>query len=171
MKNDHKFICAFFSLLKSVLGAHFVNVRLWAGKMNTSNVLLQYIFLRSSEVDICENSDFFSRGQAIRRFFISDGLHLATLGTSLFVANIKFWLRKTLHIRFENFQRNESVQNYRHTHNQHTGSPSKSGRLIDGYNYMYDTYDSFGGEHTQSRRRQYTNRYMYRKPMSRYDRN
>jgi hypothetical protein len=31
----------------------------------------------------------------------------------------------------------------------HTGSPSKSGRLIDRYNCMYDTYDSFGGENSQ----------------------
>ena len=121
--------------------------------------------LRSSEV----NSAFSSRDQAIRRFFISDGLHLATQGTSLFVANIKCWLRKTLHIRFENFQRNQSVQNYRHTHNHPTESTSKSGRLIDRSNYMCDS--SFGGENTQSRRRQYTNRYMYKKPMSRYDRN
>lgn len=67
-------------------------------KISQCNVLLQYnFFLISSEVDICENSAFSSRGQAIRRFFISDGLHLATQGISLFVANIKFWLRKNLH--------------------------------------------------------------------------
>jgi hypothetical protein len=34
-------------LLKSVLGAHFVNVRLWAGKLNTSSA-----YARSDKNDI-----------------------------------------------------------------------------------------------------------------------
>jgi hypothetical protein len=79
--------CQFAKLIIS-LPFFSVNDQNLNQKISQCNVLLQYIFLRSSEVDICENSAFSSRGQAIRRFFISDGLHLATQGTSLFVANI-----------------------------------------------------------------------------------
>jgi hypothetical protein len=35
-------------LLKSVLGAHFVNVRLWAGKMNTSSAYAFSSYFQSS---------------------------------------------------------------------------------------------------------------------------
>jgi hypothetical protein len=37
-------------LLKSVLGAHFVNVRLWAGKMNTSSACAFSSYFQSSSV-------------------------------------------------------------------------------------------------------------------------
>jgi len=37
-------------LLKSVLGAHFVNVRLWAGKMNTSSACTFSSYCQSSSV-------------------------------------------------------------------------------------------------------------------------
>jgi hypothetical protein len=35
-------------LLKSVLGAHFVNVRLWAGKINTSSACAFSSYFQSS---------------------------------------------------------------------------------------------------------------------------
>ena len=61
-------------------------------KISQCNVLLlQYNFLRSSKIEMSEYSVY-----SIRNVFTSDGLHLSREGTSLFVANIKYWLRKTL---------------------------------------------------------------------------
>ncbi|VDI01594.1 Hypothetical predicted protein [Mytilus galloprovincialis] len=125
-------------------------------KILQSNILTQYKFLKSSEVLICENSVFSSRDQAVRRFFISDGLHLSKQGTSLFVTNMKFWLRKALNIKIEKSKhsyRNLNVQNhYDSSQNHYVGSRS-NGR------YMYDTHDRFNNrEFTHDRyNREFTN--------------
>ncbi|CAC5386637.1 unnamed protein product [Mytilus coruscus] len=117
-------------------------------KILQSNILTQYKFLKCSEVMICENSVFSSRDQAIRRFFISDGLHLPKQGSSLFVTNMKFWLRKALNIKNEKSKhayRNLNVQNhYDSSQNHYVGSRS-NGR------YMYDTHDRYNREFTNAR--------------------
>ena len=70
-------------------------------KILQCNVMIHFVFLNSTNVKIFENSVFYNRGQAVRKFFNYDGLHLSREGTSLFVSNIKYWLREVLKIERE----------------------------------------------------------------------
>jgi len=67
-------------------------------KIVESNILFQYKHLNKSNVTVCNNSVLSNGNVPIRKFYLRNGPHLTYQGTSVFVTNIKFHMKKVLHI-------------------------------------------------------------------------
>ena len=67
-------------------------------KIVESNILFQYKYLNKSNVSVCNNSVLSNGNVPIRKFYLRNGPHLTYQGTSVFVTNIKFHMKKVLHI-------------------------------------------------------------------------
>lgn len=65
-------------------------------KIMKCNVLLQYTYLNSLDILICDNHNLGSRGTPVKKFLANDGLHLNKQGMNVFVSNIKYQLRKQM---------------------------------------------------------------------------
>ena len=67
-------------------------------KIVESNILFQYKYLNKSNVTVYNNSVLSNGNVPIRKFYLRNGPHLTDQGTSVFVTNIKFHMKKVLHI-------------------------------------------------------------------------
>jgi hypothetical protein len=72
-------------------------------------VLLQYKYIDNTIVTVCENTGLSARRNAVKRFFVSDGIHLSLQGTNLFVANVKNSIRACLNVKVVNKQQSRKV--------------------------------------------------------------
>jgi hypothetical protein len=70
-------------------------------KIATCNVLVQYEYLNTPSVSLCDNSGLSARGMPMKKFLANDGLHLNNQGMKVYVSNIKHCVRKCLGIDFD----------------------------------------------------------------------
>lgn len=70
-------------------------------KISECNIMFQYKYLNHSLVTICDNAVLTKGNTPERRFFINspnDKIHLSPDGRNVFIANLKFHIRKVLNI-------------------------------------------------------------------------
>lgn len=86
-------------------------------KIVESNILFQYKYLNKSNVTVCNNSVLSNGNVPIRKFYLRNGPHLTDQGTSVFVTNIKFHMKKVLHIEVTRPKQNGFRAGQRHNVN------------------------------------------------------
>ena len=82
-------------------------------KISKCVVLLQYKYIDNTIVTVCENTGLSARRNAVKRFFVSDGIHLSLQGTNLFVANVKHSIRTCLNVKVVNKQQSRKQSTYK----------------------------------------------------------
>lgn len=76
-------------------------------KIATTNVILQHSLLSYDYVTVCDNASLSIHSLPNGKFLVNDNVHLNEQGTSVFVSNIKFSMKKALGLKSINAPQNQ----------------------------------------------------------------
>lgn len=67
-------------------------------KVEQCCIMIKFKYLNSPLVHVCDSANLYSNNKPIHRFYERDGLHLSDQGLKVFITNMKYHIRKILHI-------------------------------------------------------------------------